>query len=139
MKAIKLMLVLAVPIVAYQFWTTHQQEQQQRIAAVAASPNGFVPLPAVAGADPRQVIVFAPENCPSDAAQRSDAMARDLMNKSIPTMRSHDVTFTGAPEPGVQDRLNAVMNGELPIVIVNGKGKANPTLDQVVAEYMATP
>ena len=32
-------------------------------------------------------------------------------------------------------RHNAVMNGEVPIVFVNGRVKANPDLDEVVAEY----
>ena len=29
------------------------------------------------------------------------------------------------------------MNGELPIVLVNGKAKSNPTLEEVIAEYKA--
>jgi hypothetical protein len=127
MKVLKLIFFLAVPIVIFQYWYTHQ-------------PAKTASLPAVSGADPKQVVVFAPENCPSEDAQRSDAMARDLMNRSIPSLRSHDISFTSSdPDPAIQNRLNTVMNGELPIVIVNGKGKANPTLDQVVAEYMATP
>ena len=35
-------------------------------------------------------------------------------------------------------RVNRVMQGELPIVIVHGRGKANPTLDEVLAEYRAS-
>jgi hypothetical protein len=34
-------------------------------------------------------------------------------------------------------RHNAVMNGEVPIVFVNGRVKANPSVDDVVAEYGA--
>ena len=133
MKVIKLLFFLALPIVAFQYWYTHQPKTAPM---VAVSPNGFIPLPTVATADPRQVVVFAPENCPQEASVRSDAMARDLINRSIPSVRSHDISFTSSdPDPGIQNRLNAVMNGEFPIVIVNGKGKANPTLDEVMAEY----
>jgi hypothetical protein len=32
-------------------------------------------------------------------------------------------------------RTNAVLSGEIPIVIINGMAKANPTVDEVVAEY----
>lgn len=137
MKVIKLLLYLALPVLLFQFWYTHQPQTGPEIVV---SPNGFIPLPTLTNADPRQVVVFAPENCPQEASVRSDAMARDLITRSIPSVRSHDVTFTSDnPEPGVQNRLNAVMNGELPIVFVNGKGKANPTLEEVVAEYEATP
>ncbi|HEV8540124.1 MAG TPA: hypothetical protein VGQ60_03080 [Nitrospiraceae bacterium] len=136
MKIIKLMLLLAVPIVIFQFWYTHQPKTGSE---VTVSPNGFIPLPTIANADPRQVVVFAPENCPQEEARRSDDMARQLITRRIPSVRSHDVTFTSAdPDPGTQKRLDAVMNGEFPIVFVNGKGKANPTLDEVVAEYEST-
>jgi hypothetical protein len=65
-------------------------------------------------------------------------MAHQLASRNIPSLRSHDVSFAATnPEPGIGERLNAVMNGELPIVFVNGKGRANPTLDEVISEYGA--
>jgi hypothetical protein len=41
-------------------------------------------------------------------------------------------------DPAIGVRLNSVMNGELPIVFVNGRGKANPTLEEVIAEFGAS-
>jgi hypothetical protein len=35
-------------------------------------------------------------------------------------------------------RLNTVMTGELPIVLIDGMGKANPSIEDVVAEYKRT-
>jgi hypothetical protein len=32
-------------------------------------------------------------------------------------------------------RTNAVMGGEIPIVLVNGLAKANPSIDEVAVEY----
>jgi hypothetical protein len=32
-------------------------------------------------------------------------------------------------------QTNAVLTGEIPIVIVNDRAEANPTVDEVVAEY----
>ena len=137
MKIIKLVLFVAVVGVAYQYWSTHQPTTGPE---AVVSANGFVALPALAGADPRQVVVFAPQNCPKEDARRSDELAQSLAQRNIPSVRTHDVAFTSSdPDPGIGARLNAVMNGELPIVIVNGKGKANPTLDEVIAEYGATP
>ncbi|HVT35217.1 MAG TPA: hypothetical protein VHE37_06525, partial [Nevskiaceae bacterium] len=35
-------------------------------------------------------------------------------------------------------KLNVVMTGEIPIALVNGMGKANPTLEDVVSEFNKT-
>jgi hypothetical protein len=129
MNVIKLALMLVVAGLAVQYW-------QENRTTTGPSPNGFVALPTMAGGSPGQVVVFAPENCPSEAAARADSMARQLASRNIPSLRSHDVSFTATdPDPAIGERLNSVMNGELPIVFVNGRGKANPTLDQVIAEY----
>ncbi len=134
MNVVKLVVMLAVAGLAYQYWST----QQAATGPAVVSPNGFVMVPPMAGADPRQVVVFAPENCPSEKAQQADDMARQLAFRNIPTLRSHDVTFTSTDmDPKIGVRLDSVMKGELPIVFVNGRGKANPTLDEVIAEYGA--
>ena len=129
MKIIKLLLLLIVAGLAFQYWQTHQ-------AATGPSPNGFVTLPMLVGGAPGQVVVFAPENCPSEKARQADDLAQQLASRNIPSLRSHDVSFAATnPEPGIGERLNTVMNGELPIVFVNGRGKANPTLEEILAEY----
>lgn len=131
MKVVKILLLLVVSALAFQYWSTHQPK-------TGPSANGFVTLPMLVGGTPGQVVVFAPENCPSEAAARADSMAHQLASRNIPSLRSHDVSFAATnPEPGIGERLNGVMNGELPIVFVNGKGKANPTLDEVISEYGA--
>ena len=33
------------------------------------------------------------------------------------------------------ERMSRIMNGPLPIVFFNGRAKANPSLDEVVAEF----
>jgi hypothetical protein len=134
MNVIKLVLLLAAAGLAYQYWST----QQSTNGPAVVSPNGFVAMPTLAGGDPKQVVVFAPENCPSEKAQQADDLARQLSARNIPTLRSHDVTFSSSdPDPRIGVRLDSVMKGELPIVFVNGRGKANPTLEEVLAEYGA--
>jgi len=131
MNVIKLVLMLIVAGLAVQYWQANRLE-------TGPSVNGFVALPTLAGSSPGQVVVFAPENCPSEKARQADELAQQLTSRNIPSLRSHDVSFSSTdPDPAIGERLNSVMNGELPIVFVNGKGKANPTLEQVIAEYGA--
>lgn len=146
MSIMRMVLFLAVAGLAYQYWTKQQQTPTGTetgpavVVSAKPSPNGFLPLPALEGAGPNQIVVFAPENCPSEDAQRADSLARELASRNIPSRRSHDVSFTANdPDPAIGQRLNAVMSGQLPIVFVNGRGRANPTLEQVLAEFSATP
>jgi hypothetical protein len=135
MNVVKLVLILAAGALAYQYWST----QQSASGPAVVSPNGFVRMPPMADGNAGQVVVFAPENCPSEKAQQADDLARQLASRNIPTVRAHDVTFTSSdPDPRIGVRLDSVMKGELPIVFVNGRGKANPTIEQVIAEYGAT-
>ena len=150
----RLLLLLALAAGGYYYWTQHQTPlagtaPKAMVGSAPAttpstpstpepppSPNGFIALPPLDNGNPKQVVVFAPENCPAEDSQRADAMAKDLARRGIPSQRSHDISFSSTdPDPRIGQRLDALMKGDLPIVFVNGRGKSNPTLDQVAAEY----
>lgn len=138
MTILKLLVVLAIAAGGYSYW--RQQQQPQILAEsteAAASANGFVALPPVQGQSPNAVLVFAAENCPHDDAQRSDRLAEDLSRNGLPVLRTHHIGFTSA-DPGAFERTNAIMNGRLPIVFVRGRAKANPALNEVLAEFKSS-
>lgn len=136
MNVIKLVLILAAGALAYQYWST----QQSTTGPAVVSPNGFVTMPPMDGGNPKQVVVFVPEDAPHEKAQQADELAQQLANRNIPAIRMHTVSFASSVlDPKVGVRLDSVMKGELPIVFVGGRGKANPMLDQIIAEYKATP
>jgi hypothetical protein len=103
------------------------------------SPNGFVSVIVPEDARRNTVIIFAPLNCPSDGAQRADALADELTSRGIPNVRSNSygatVTNPTADQEAKIQRTQDVMNAGVPAVIINGRAKANPTLDEVIAEY----
>ena len=94
------------------------------------------------GAARNTVMVFAPHNCPREGAQRAAALTRALTRLGISNVRtSHYGAQVYEPNSDTEAgfrRLSVVMNGEIPIVLFNGMGKANPTVDEVVAEYRRT-
>src|SRR5262249_22662943 len=102
-----------------------------------ADENGFVQVPPPANQSPDTIYVLAAENCPKEDAQRADRLAATLANEKIPVVRTHSIAFNSVPmdDPNIAKRLEAVMNGPLPIVFVRGRAKGNPELDEVLAEY----
>ena len=132
MNLIKLLLLIAVAGGGYHYWKTHSVE---RALAAATSEGGFVSIPMPDGMSPHGVVVFAPENCPSDAAQRAYALVSDLGSRGVPVSRSDSASFGDLPDAATAERVRAVMSGEVPIVFVNGKAKPNPSLEEVVTEY----
>jgi hypothetical protein len=97
--------------------------------------NGFVDIPIPDGQEPAIVYVVAAENCPHEEAQRADRLAEDLSRGNISVQRMHHVGFTSIKDASEAQRVSAVMNGELPIVFVNGRAKANPSIEDVIAEF----
>jgi hypothetical protein len=55
----------------------------------------------------------------------------------IPVRRSnsYSATITDPAQMPLLTRTNAVLGGEVPIVIINGMAKANPTAEEVALEF----
>ena len=135
MRLIRLLLLFAAAVGVYQWY---DKRSAAKALAAAQSEYGFVDLPPASTGASTPVVVVAAQNCPEDAAQRADRLADDLSRQGVPVARTHNVSFTiPNGDPGAVGRINAVMNGPLPIVFVRGRAKANASLDEVLAEYRA--
>jgi hypothetical protein len=139
MGLFKVLVCIALAYGGYKYWTEHRMSQAVQAQVQAAGVTGFVPLPTPEGQNTRSVIVFAPANCPEDAGQRADELMRRLADKGIPAVRSSSANFNFTnPDATVMAQVQRVMGGEQPIVFVNGTGKANPSFDDVVAQYQGS-
>lgn len=103
--------------------------------ADAPSRQGFIDIPLPDGQSGHHVVIFAPANCPSDAAQRAEALARRLDDAGIPYTRSQNARFSSLSSQEEAARVTSVMNGPIPVVFVRKRARANPDADAVVAEY----
>lgn len=135
MNLIKLVLLVAAVGAGFHYWKKHEAQADVAGLAATASENGFVAIPLPDGMPARGVVIFAPANCPSDAAKRADALASHLSAQGIPHSRSQSADFSSLSDAAAANRVMAVMNGDVPIVFVNGKARANPSPQQVVSEY----
>jgi len=132
-----LLLVVAVIGPGVHFRHAHQRAVIERELLAAADSIGFVPVLSPAGATPNVALILAALNCPSAQAKRADSMALLLTQMGIPNQRtnSYSIANLTREQMPMVTRTNAVMSGEIPIVIINGMAKANPTVDEVIAEY----
>ncbi len=135
MSLVKLIIIAA--LVGGGGYTYYKKQQEAKVAAQgseAASGSTFVALPPAEGHVPDTVVVLAPENCTRDEARRAEQLTRDLSSQGVRVVKTNNIGFANL-QPGQVQQVNAVMSGPIPIVFVRGKAKANPTLDEVIAQY----
>jgi len=114
----------------------HAANVEAEAMAELTDENGFIALAQPHGVKPEKVFIFAPANCPREGGRRSDALARSLAEHDIAFVRTSEISYDGMDSALLQ-RVNAVLGGDVPIVAVNGRMKANPSLEEVIAEYEA--
>jgi len=122
-----------------QIWHHHQRAVVERDLAAVADSNGFVPIAIAPGSAPNVAIVLAALNCPSAQAQRADALAAQLTRLGVANRRANNyfASINSRDQMPLLNRTNVVLGGEIPIVIINGRAKSNPTVEEVQAEYSA--
>lgn len=131
---IKLFLVVALALVSYHWWQKHQAGGVVQSMLQPANESGFVDIPPPVGLSRTAVLIFSPPNCPSAEAQQARVLSRALAELGIPHLITSQANFD-LDSPEAVRAVKRVMEGQGPVVLVHGRGKGNPTLDEVVAEY----
>ncbi|MCD9026839.1 hypothetical protein LDO26_01230 [Luteimonas sp. BDR2-5] len=138
MRVLVLLMLACTLFGAYKWWA---DKSETGVAAVA-SANGFVPVEIPGSVARNVVLVLAPPNCPSDQAQRTEALVHGLSREGVPVVRGSSFSFevtnpTSEQKAGI-DRAVEVFKRGAPAVFVNGMAMSNPTLHQTLAEYRRT-
>jgi hypothetical protein len=139
MHVLKPILVLAFIVGGYKLHAGHVQPPVAPLDPPELGlRNGFTDLPVASGSHLDAVVIFVPRDPAEDVSRRSNDIAEGLARQGIPITRLTHVSFMldSVDGPHMQ-RIGEVMNGDLPVVLIRGRGKANPGLDEVVAEYNA--
>lgn len=137
----KLVLAAAVGAAGLAIYGKVRQQQAKSPAAAAApgdklSAAGFFLLDREAERNPRVTVMVAP-GCPRAEAQRGRALHAALQQAGVPADMSDrlEVAFT---DPADAERVQKFMESAgNPLVIVRGRAKGNPSLQDVLAEYNA--
>jgi hypothetical protein len=129
------MAAAAVGAAGHYGWPSHHLS---RATAALADGNGFIPAQMPDGAASDSVLILAPVNCPREGARRADALAQRLRALGIPAVRSNSysvASLTRENAASVKRAVEVLQTNLVPVVFVNGRAKANPTSDEVAAEY----
>lgn len=100
-------------------------------------PGGFVPVPSAQGLRDDAVTIVTAPGASDDAVARGNKMATALKEQGIPVLRAQQVSFSGGADSVAAARAVLVLSGEQPVVLVRGRAKPNPKLDEVLLEYKA--
>lgn len=119
---------------AHQWW-----QKREEVRAAAFDTSTFVAVEMPGGVQRNTVLVLAPPNCPSEQAQRTEALIRELGRAGIPVVRGSGFAFdvenpTDEQMQGI-DRAVAVFKRGAPAVFVNGLAMSNPSVEQTIAAY----
>ncbi len=120
----------------YLVWHKHAANVEAAALAQLTDENGFIELAQPHGVKPDKVFIFAPANCPREGGRRSDALAQSLAEHDVAFVRTSEISYEPMDAQSLR-RVNAVLHGDVPIVAVNGRMKANPSIEEVLAEYEA--
>ena len=132
-----LLLIAAAGGGGFQLWQMHERSLTERHLHAAADVNGFVPILASDDAPRDTVVILAAINCPKAPAQRAAALEKELARRDIPVLRAntYQVTHFTREQMRLVNQTQAVLAGEIPIVVINGRARANPGVDDVAVEF----
>lgn len=106
-------------------------------ASQPKNQTGFVKAAMPEGAIAREVLIVGPE-CDRPEGIRARTLAASLAKLNIPYRRTESISMNSDSTDDIfeaVEQMDHLMKGDAPVVFINAKGKANPTLDEVVAEY----
>lgn len=135
----RLLVIVAAICVGLYLW----MDKSDEFKADPNSPSGFASVVMPAGSKPNTVVIFAPKNCPSAAAQRASSMVQALNKAGIPNqLMDHFSLSIDNPSESDQAKLKQIEillnEGKIPHVFVNNMAKSNPTVEEVKSEYYRT-
>ena len=125
------------------WWSKRAPSDQVAVAAGnVISSDGFVSVEMPGNTPANTVLVLAPANCPSEQAQRAEALIQALQHQGIPVARGNSIDFNitnpSAEQRAAVDRTVEVFKQGAPAVFINGMGMSNPSVAQVAAVYKKT-
>ncbi len=136
------LLLIAAGLAGGYNWWSQRAPGGAAPATATAGTDGFVAVEMPTGTPRDTVLVLAPPNCPSEQAQRAEALIRELTDIGIPVKRGSSFSFNienpSQEQRAAVDRTVEVFQQGAPAVFINGMGMSNPTTSQVVAVYRST-
>jgi hypothetical protein len=121
-------------LLSVHLWHAHQHAALERQLQLISDGQGFVPVQMPDNAPPGKVLILAPVHCSSEVAQRADALAQFLTERGVPNIRSSSYMISRV-SPDMMPGIERAHSLRPPVVLIDGRGKSNPSAQEVLDEY----
>ena len=138
---LKLAIAFAIAWGAHHWWAgSGGFEGLMAEATPKKRGGGFVDVLPPDGFPPRAVVIMAPEDCPSDAAQRAESLYAKLQQAGVRVEKRSSFELSASPGSGPEVRAQfdatiRLANSAVPVVFIGKSGASNPDFEAVLAEY----
>lgn len=135
LSVVAVIVVIALPVIS-------KVRQKSKAAETARDANywsdaGFFQLQPEKANDPK-VAVMAPQNCPSEMAQKARALCAAINAAGMPCEIRSQLALSADNLAEMERRQKFMDTVADPLVLVRGWGKGNPKVSEVIAQYRAT-
>lgn len=121
-------------LLSVHLWHVHQHSVLERELETISDGKGFIPVQMPDNAPADKVVILAPVHCSSEVAKRADALAQFLTDQGIPNVRTSAYMISRVT-PDMMPGIERAHSLDPPVVLVDGRGKSNPSAQQVLDEY----
>lgn len=83
---------------------------------------------------PGEVLIFTPRSCSKEGQARAQKLVEGLRTKAVSVRQTVDLKFGIASNEQAVNKMMTLLNGEPPVVFINGKVMSNPSLELILAE-----
>ncbi len=101
---------------------------------VPASKSGFVAICLLLARRPIKFWLWAPHETVRMGV-RTRQLAEQVAQRGMPHKSTSSISFQPTGEAELMQAWQSVSAGLPPIVVINGKARSNPTIEQIVDEY----
>jgi hypothetical protein len=130
-RMIEILVLIALVLAGGYFWSQYYQGSEDSAGGYRSE---FTAVPWITDASANCVLIIGPTD-KSHVGVRTLQLADRVSAQNIPYRIAHDISFVEGADAELTSGWTEMSRGGLPIVFINGRAKANPTINQVVTEF----
>lgn len=130
-RTVEIVVLVVLVLTGVYLWSSYFQESAD---SAGTYKSEFTKVPWINDAAANCVLIIGPADS-SHVGVRTQQLAGRVSSQNIPYRVVQEITFVDGADAELVSGWKEMSRGGLPIVFINGRAKANPTITQVVTEF----